>query len=151
MNHKIAIASDHAGVEEKKALQELLTAQGYTVIDCGTGSAAVAVDYPEVAAKLCRTVLAEKIPGVIFCGSGIGVSIAANKVKGIRAALCHNELTARLARQHNDANVLALGARILGRELIAAIVTDFLAASYGGEERHARRIAELEALESGEL
>jgi ribose 5-phosphate isomerase B len=146
MKRTVALASDHAALEAKNAIKQMLTGQGYAIIDCGTYSPE-AVDYPDIALELARTVTREGVPGVVLCGTGIGVSIAANKINGVRAALCHNELTARLARRHNDANVLALGARILGKDLLLSIVSAFLAADYGGGERHARRIGKITALE----
>jgi ribose 5-phosphate isomerase B len=143
---KIALACDHAGLEAKNAIKEMLSGQSYVIIDCGVDSSEP-VDYPDIAQTFCAAVLQEQIPGVILCGSGIGVSIAANKIDGIRGALCHNELTARLARRHNDANVLALGARILGLELILEMVSVFLATEFDGGERHVRRVRKLSALE----
>jgi RpiB/LacA/LacB family sugar-phosphate isomerase len=146
MRRTVAIACDHAGVEAKMVIKQMLQEQDYVIIDCEFPDSQP-LDYPDVAVSLCTAALRESAPGIILCGSGIGVSIAANKIGGIRAALCHNEFTARLARQHNDANVLALGARVLGIELMLEIVAVFLHTDYSGEERHGRRIAKLAALD----
>jgi len=137
---KIAIGSDHAGYELKYHLLNELMRIDYDVIDCGTDSE-VPVDYPDFAYKVCKLVQVGAVQfGIVICGTGVGISIAANKMKGIRAALCHTEFSARLARQHNDANVLALGGRITGKYLALEIVKVFLSAEFSKEERHQRRI-----------
>jgi len=143
---EIAVGSDHAGVFLKKQIMAFLFAEGHQVVDCGTDNEEP-VDYPDIAEKVALEVLARKIPGIMVCGTGIGVSIAANKIPGIRAALCHDLFTAQLARQHNDANVLAIGSRITGYGLAEAIVktfiqTDFLAG------RHQGRVEKIMALEN---
>jgi ribose 5-phosphate isomerase B len=136
----VAVAADHGGYELKCLLVPELRALGYEPLDLGTANAE-AVDYPDYADRLAEAVSQGRAKfGVLICGTGIGMSIAANRNRGIRAALCHDGLTARLARQHNDANVLALGGRILGVELAKDCLRNFLATKFEGG-RHARRVA----------
>ena len=136
---KIYIGSDHGGFELKQALVPFLIDLGHEVDDQGTDSSA-SVDYPNYAKKVGQAVMADKGSlGIVICGTGIGISIAANKVKGVRAALCSEEFSARMARQHNDANILALGGRTTGVELAKSIVEVFLNSSFEGD-RHARRV-----------
>jgi ribose 5-phosphate isomerase B len=138
----IAIAADHGGFDLKTLLVRELAALGYAALDLGTDGVE-AVDYPDFAAKLVTAITAGRAErGVLVCGTGIGMSIAANRNPAIRAALCHDGLTARLARQHNDANVLALGGRILGPELAKDCLKIFLSTPFEGG-RHARRVAKL--------
>jgi ribose 5-phosphate isomerase B len=140
----IAIASDHAGFALKILLCKEIEHKGFRVVDLGTDSQ-VSVDYPDIGDKLALYLLSGLARyGVILCGTGIGVSIAANRYAGIRAALCHDIETARLGRQHNDANVLALGARIIKQTVAKAIVHEFLCTDFEGKERHARRVAKLD-------
>ena len=150
---RITIASDHAGFRLKEALIGHLKGAGHDIDDIGTHSEEP-VDYPPICAAAARTVVAGRADfAIVLGGSGQGETLVANKVRGVRAALCHDEYTARLARQHNDANVLGLGGRILGEGLAAVIVDVFLAAEFEGG-RHARRvaqIAEIEAEEAGGL
>ena len=134
----IHIASDHAGYALKTHLVQFLAQKGINVVDEGTNSTD-SCDYPVLAHKLCAAVEKEQGTGILICGTGIGISIAANRHAGIRAALCATELQARLSRQHNNANVLCLGARIIGVELAQAIVEAFLEGSFEGG-RHQRRI-----------
>ena len=139
----IAIAADHGGFELKRELAGVLAGEGYSVLDLGTDSAD-AVDYPDIADRLTRAILdgaAER--GVLICGTGIGIGIAANRVPGIRAATCPNATMARLARAHNDANVVSLGARVIGFEAARDIVLTFLTTPFDGGERHRRRIDKL--------
>ncbi len=146
---KIAIASDHAGFDLKAAVIEHLEATGHTPIDLGTYSTAP-VDYPGFCAAAARAVVnGDADLGVVIGGSGQGEQIAANKVHGARAALCHDEFTARLSRQHNDANVLALGARILAPQLALVILDEWLATDFEGG-RHVARIEQLAAIEQEE-
>ncbi|MCH8861694.1 MAG: ribose 5-phosphate isomerase B [Proteobacteria bacterium] len=134
----IAIASDHAGFELKSAIKDALIERGFEVLDLGTGNGD-SVDYPDFGHAMGAAIDAGEAPrGVIVCGSGIGISIAANRHKGVRAALCTSGLMARLARQHNDANVLALGARIIGFETAMDCLNAFLDTDFEGG-RHARR------------
>ena len=134
----IHMACDHAGIELKETLRAHLEKMGYTVTDHGTYSKE-SCDYPVFAHALCNAVEAEDVPGILICGTGIGMSIAANRHKGIRAALCTTELHARFTRLHNNANVLCLGARVTGVELALAIVDTFLSTEFEGG-RHQRRI-----------
>jgi ribose 5-phosphate isomerase B len=145
---RIAIAADHAGYELKRELAVALHAQGHEVSDLGTHST-VAVDYPDSAeaiAAALRDGRAER--GVIVCGSGAGVSIAANKFPGIRAAVCHDCYTAHQAVEHDDMNVLCLGARVIGPALAVDLVAAFVAAKFSGEERHRRRLNKILAIET---
>lgn len=138
----VAIASDHAGYEMKTALKEEISSLGYGVLDLGTDSPD-SVDYPDFAHALAEAVTQGKAgQGVLVCGSGIGVSITANRHPGIRAALCHNAETARLSRQHNDANVLAMGERIIGVDVARECLRAFLETEFEGG-RHARRVAKM--------
>ncbi len=142
---RVFIASDHGGFALKGAVAARLGELGHDVQDLGPDSAA-SVDYPSFAAALCRRVLAEPGSlGVLICGTGLGMSMAANRFPGIRAALCHNEFSARMARQHNDANVLCLGERVLGLGMALGIVDAFFAAEFEGA-RHKRRIDLIEEL-----
>ena len=136
----IALSADHAGYLLKNELLARLTQQGHEVIDLGTHSAAP-VDYPD-SAQAVAAALADRQAdrGIIVCGSGAGVSIAANKFPGIRAAVCHDTYTARQAVEHDDMNVLCLGARVIGGALALEVVTAFLGARFSGEERHQRRL-----------
>jgi ribose 5-phosphate isomerase B len=146
---RIAVSSDHAGFELKSRVIEYLKSHGHEVADFGTHDTEP-VDYPPYCARVGRAVVAEDVEvGVVLGGSGQGEQIAANKVRGVRAALCHNELTARLARAHNDANVLALGERVLGVERALAIVEVFLATDFEGG-RHARRVEQIARIEEEE-
>lgn len=144
---RIAIGSDHAGYELKQHLVAMLTAQGHMVDDQGTHSTE-SVDYPPICAGVGRTVRDGKADfGIVLGGSGQGEQLAANKVRGVRAALCNCLYTARMARSHNDANVLSIGARVVGVGLAEEIVTTFLATPFEGG-RHARRVAQLTELEN---
>jgi ribose 5-phosphate isomerase B len=144
---KVALGSDHAGLDLKTSLKEELQKQGYELIDCGACTPDM-VDYPDYAEKVCALVRSKEAEfGILVCGTGIGISIAANKQKGIRAALCVNEFMARMARQHNDANVLALGGMVIGKPLGLAIAETFLKEPFSGGERHIRRIRKIMAFE----
>lgn len=139
----VAIASDHAGFNLKATLIEDLAAMGHAVVDLGP-STTDSVDYADFAHSLARSILGgEADCGVLVCGSGIGISMAANRHKGIRAALCHDSLSARLAREHNDANVLALGERLIGVEVARDALRIFLETPFEGG-RHARRVEKIE-------
>jgi ribose 5-phosphate isomerase B len=147
---KIALASDHAGFEEKERLKDQIEKLGVQVTDFGTTSGA-SVDYPDYARKVAEAVASGQFPqGILVCGSGAGMAIAANKVPGIRAAVAWNEETARLARQHNDANVLAIGARTTPEGQIPAVVKAWLEAEFEGG-RHAERVRKIQELESQDL
>ena len=144
---KYFIAADHAGNDFKKIVKEMFEQKGHEVIDLGPITKD-RVDYPDFAAKLCKEVLANVgSKGILICGSGIGMSMAANKFDGIRAALCHNEYSAKMAREHNDANVICLGERVSGPGIIEAIIdawdkTDF------AEGRHTGRVEKINNLYS---
>lgn len=143
---KIAIASDHGGFALKAELIDHLTAGGYECVDCGTHSAD-SCDYPDYAAKVCAAVTGGECElGILLCGTGIGMSMAANKHKGIRCALCGDCFSAEMTRRHNNANVLAMGARVTGPELAFRIADTFLAAPFDGG-RHQRRVDKVMAIE----
>jgi ribose 5-phosphate isomerase B len=146
---RIAIGSDHAGFVAKEMIRKYLESAGYTVRDLGTSSEE-SVDYPDYGKAVGEQVISKQADlGIAVCGSGIGISIAANKVPGIRAALSHDVNTARLAREHNDANVLALGGRVVSGETAIAMVQTFLSTPYLGG-RHQRRIDKIAAIEKEE-
>ena len=143
---RIAIGADHAGFAVKQAIKRHLEQAGYTVEDVGTFSEE-SVDYPDSARAVAERVAAGKEPlGVLVCGTGIGVAIAANKVPGIRAAVVHDKVTARAAREHNDANVLTLGARVVDPSQAVEIVKEFLDAQFVGG-RHQKRIDKISEME----
>jgi len=139
---RIAIASDHAAWELKSALAEWLRGEGHEVLDLGTDGPA-SVDYPDFGLALGKAIAENQAErGVALCGSGIGISIAVNRVPQARCALVSEPLSARLAREHNDANVIAMGARLIGPEMAKACITEFLATGFGGD-RHQRRVDKL--------
>lgn len=144
---KIAVASDHAGWQLKDAIAQLLRNQGETVEDCGTSNGE-SVDYPDYGLKAAEAVSLGRVDrGILVCGTGIGMSIVANKFPGVRAALCHDLFTARMSRLHNDANILVMAGREIGAELAADMVREWLATEFEGG-RHQKRldkIAEIEA------
>lgn len=144
---KIIIGSDHAGYRLKEELKKYLEGLGHTVEDYGTNSEQ-SVDYPKFGYAVASAAAKSKSMGILICGSGIGMSMIANKVKGIRAAVCHNEYTARVAREHNDANILCLGARILKNEEAKKITKVFLETEFSREKRHRKRVNEIRKLES---
>ncbi len=136
---KVALASDHAGFGLKEIIREHLSGRGVTPLDLGTDSVQ-SVDYPDYARKVCEAVLSgSSDKGILICGTGLGMSMMANRYKGIRGALCHDHFTARAARSHNDSNVLILGGRILGMDLAREIVDTWLDTPFEGE-RHLKRI-----------
>jgi len=139
----VALAADHAGFALKEELRTELDQAGVEYIDLGTNSTD-SVDYPDFGRAVADAVAEGRADrGVIVCGTGIGISIAANRVGGVRAAVCHDATTARLAREHNDANVLALGARIVGGEVAKDCLRAFLSTPFDGGERHQRRVEKL--------
>jgi len=144
---KLIIGSDHAGYRLKEELKKYLEGLGHTVEDYGTNSEQ-SVDYPKFGYAVASAVAKSRSKGILICGSGIGMSMIANKVKGIRAAVCHNEYTARAAREHNDANILCLGARILKNEEAKKITKVFLETEFSKEKRHRKRVDEIKKLES---
>jgi RpiB/LacA/LacB family sugar-phosphate isomerase len=144
---RIVVAADHAGVERKNEVAEALREAGHDVLDLGTHDTRP-VDYPDVAQWLAEAVLdgrAER--GVLVCGSGVGAAVAANKIPGIRAGLCHDSYSARQGVEHDDMNVLVLGGRVIGGELAKELARIFVAARFSGDERHVRRVGKIRALE----
>ncbi len=147
---RIAIGADHAGFELKESTREFLRQLGHEVLDFGAHSSTIPDDYPDYAEAVGRVVLdgrAER--GIVICGSGVGASVAANKLPGIRAGLCHDTYSAHQGVEHDDMNVLVLGSRVIGSELAHELVRSFLAARFSNEERHVRRLAKVRALEAG--
>ena len=144
---KIAIGCDHGALALKESVKKVLAELGMEIDDVGTYTED-SVDYPDVAEQVCgKVVSGEAERGIVLCGTGIGISIAANKIKGIRCALCSEAYSARMARAHNDANVLALGGRVLGVGLAGEIVRAFFAQDFEGG-RHERRVGKIMALEN---
>ncbi len=145
---KIVVGSDHAGFPLKQEMAGLLRDAGHEVIDVGAFSTEP-VDYPDSAEAVGRAVVEGRAErGVLVCGSGVGASVAANKVKGVRAAICHDVYSAHQGVEHDDMNVLVLGGRIIGPSLAAELVRAFVNARYTAEERHARRLAKVIALDN---
>ena len=145
---RIVLAADHAGYQLKYELAARLAQQGHDVLDLGTHSSAP-VDYPDSAEGVAAVIRNDQADrGIIVCGSGAGVSIAANKFPGIRAAVCHDTYTAHQAVEHDDMNVLCLGARVVGASLAQDLVAAFLGASFSAEDRHQRRLNKILAIES---
>jgi ribose 5-phosphate isomerase B len=144
---RIVMGSDHAGFELKQELLGLVRELGHEVLDVGVHRVDP-TDYPDSAAAVSEAILdGQAARGILLCGSGVGACIAANKIPGIRAGLCHDGYAARQGVEHDDVNVLVLGARIVGRELARELVRVFLAARFTGEERHRRRLEKIRALE----
>jgi RpiB/LacA/LacB family sugar-phosphate isomerase len=144
---RVVLAADHAGYKLKKVIAAHLRQGGHEITDVGTDSDEP-VDYPDYAEALARVILqngAER--GVLICGSGVGASVAANKMSGIRAGLCHDTYSAHQGVEHDDMNVLVLGARVIGAELADELVNHFLAAQFTGDERHRRRLDKIQAIE----
>jgi RpiB/LacA/LacB family sugar-phosphate isomerase len=144
---RIVIASDHAGFEMKQALVPILKAQGHVVLDEGAHSTEPS-DYPDFAEAVGRALGSHRADrGILICGSGVGASVAANKMRGIRAGLCHDNYSAHQGVEHDDMNVLVLGARVVGVALARELVQTFLTAQFSGEERHRRRLEKVRKLE----
>lgn len=140
----IYIANDHGGTALKLEIVSYLEKLGYEITNLGTDDNS-SVDYPDYAKKLCEKVLEDKgSKGILICGTGIGMSMSANKIKGIRCGLCTDVFSAKATREHNDANVLALGARVTGSGLALMIVKEFLETPFSNEERHINRISKIE-------
>ncbi|MCL2674762.1 MAG: ribose 5-phosphate isomerase B [Defluviitaleaceae bacterium] len=140
----VAIANDHGGLALKPEILSYLNDNRFTVLDFGTNDTA-SVDYPDYAELVTSAVLSGKADaGILICGTGIGMSIAANRRKGIRAALCHNVFSAKSSRDHNNANILVMGARVIGSELALEITKTFLTEPFSQDERHIRRINKFE-------
>jgi len=148
---RIVVGADHRGYELKNALAASLRENGYDVLDVGTNGPD-SVDYPDIAlavGEAIRDGRAER--GVLVCGSGVGAAIAACKLPGIRAAICHDTYSAHQGVEHDDMNVLSLGARVIGLELAREVVEAFVKARFSGEERYVRRLAKVEAMERGNV
>lgn len=142
----VAIGSDHGGFKLKEEIKNLLTEEQIEFQDFGTYSAE-SIDYPDVAQKVAQAVVAKECTyGIVICGTGIGISIAANKIKGIRAALCHDVFSAQMSREHNNANMLAMGERVIGPGLARMIVSTWLKTEFAGG-RHGRRVDKISQLE----
>jgi len=149
---KVVVAFDHRGVHLRDGLLETLRGAGHEIVDLGTDTDAVRIDYPDKAAELAAAIKdgqAER--GVLVCGSGVGASVAACKVAGIRAAICHDMYSAHQGVEHDDMNVLCLGSEVVGPSLAADLVRTFLAARFDGEERHAARLEKIRRMEEGML
>ena len=145
---KIAIGCDHAGFELKEILARQISGDGHEVVDVGAKQFDANDDYPDAAAALARAVAGGKAErGILVCGSGVGASVAANKIRGVRAGLCHDAYSAHQGVEHDDVNVLCLGARVIGVAVAEELVRVFLGARFTGEERHARRLRKTQALE----
>ncbi|MCC7445870.1 MAG: ribose 5-phosphate isomerase B [Anaerolineae bacterium] len=149
---KVALAADHAGYNLKEDVHKYLQQQGFDVLDLGTDTASVPSDYPDFADRIADALRdGEAKRGVLICGSGVGASIAANKHVGIYAGLCHDTYSAHQGVEHDNMNVICLGARIIGVELAYEIVHAFLNAQFTGEERHVRRTGKTRQIEQREL
>jgi RpiB/LacA/LacB family sugar-phosphate isomerase len=144
---RVALAADHAGFELKEKISGYLEAKGFEVMDLGTHDEEP-VDYPDFARAIGKVLQEEKVErGILVCGSGVGACVAANKMSNVRAGLCHDTYSAHQGVEHDDINVLCLGARVIGEELAKELVSAFLSARFTGEERHVRRLAKIEAME----
>ena len=145
---RIAVGADHAGFELKRDLAAAMAQQGHEILDVGTHSSA-AVDYPDIAEAVATALRNGQVDrGVIVCGSGAGVAVAACKFPGVRAAVCHDCYTALQAVEHDDVNVMCLGSRVVGPALARLLVETFLKATFTAEDRHLRRLAKIDAIES---
>jgi ribose 5-phosphate isomerase B len=146
---KIALASDHAGFHMKPTVKAQLEKLGHEVLDLGAHQYDAADDYPDFARYVGQALQhGHADRGILVCGSGVGAAVAANKLRGIRAALCHDTYSAAQGVEHDDINVLCLGGRVVGPALIEALVTAFVQAKFSGEERHRRRLEKISAMES---
>lgn len=145
---RLAVGADHAGVPLNQAVIDEVRRLGHEVVDLGTHDASQPDDYPDYAAAVAAKVASGECDrGILVCGSGVGVTVAANKVFGIRACMCHDSYSAHQGVEHDDMNVLCIGARVVGRELALELVRAFLNARFNGEERHLRRLNKILALE----
>ena len=149
---RVIIGADHAGYELKKILAEYVEALGHRVVDVGARTYDRSDDYPDFAEEVAKAVTGEKGErGILICGSGVGASIVANKVPGIRAGICHDTYSAHQGVEHDNMNVLVLGSRIIGVELARDIVKTYLAAKFSWEERHTRRLLKITEIEKSYL
>ncbi len=145
---RVAVGSDHAGYVLKATVKKVVAELGHEVVDLGSYEGEIGVDYPDYARAVAEGVArGEYECGILICGTGLGMSIAANKVPGIRAALCHETYTARMSRLHNDANVLCMGGRVLGSGVAAEVVRVWLETPFSGVERHQQRVNKICAME----
>ncbi len=145
---RIVVAADHAGFPLNERVIEELRASGHEIEDLGTHDGSLPDDYPDYALAVGRAVQSGAAEiGILICGSGVGACVAANKLRGVRAALCADTYSARQSREHDDCNVLCLGARVVGSELAMELVRAFVAARFNGEERHRRRLAKINDIE----
>jgi len=145
---RVAFASDHAGWPLRARVLDELAAGGHEVVDCGTPEPVPGDDYPDVAAAVAGAITTGRAErGILVCGSGVGACVAANKVTGIRAAMCHDSFSARQGVEDDNMNILCLGARVVGVELAADLVRDFMGARFSGAERHRRRLGKVAAME----
>ena len=145
---RVVLGADHAGYDLKQNILEYVSSLGHATLDVGTRSASEPDDYPDFAEALGQAVRNQQAErGILICGSGVGASVAANKLPGIRAAVCHDAYSAHQGVEHDDMNVLVLGARVIGVELARDLARNFLAAKFSGEERHRRRLGKVKALE----
>ena len=149
MVKRVSLAADHAGFELKEKMAAYLKGEGFHVIDLGAYNEEPA-DYPDFAKAIGESIQQGKAErGILICGSGVGACVAANKMRNIRAGLCHDTYSAHQGVEHDDINVLCLGARVIGEELAKELVSAFLAARFNGEERHLRRLAKIKEIEKG--
>jgi ribose 5-phosphate isomerase B len=147
---RIAVGADHAGVGMNEHAIAELRRLGHDVVDLGTHDASKPDDYPDYAAAVAREVVSGRCErGVLVCGSGVGVAVAANKFRGIRAGMCHDVYSAHQGVEHDDMNVLCMGARVIGPELMLDLLRAFVSARFTGEERHLRRLGKIAAIEDG--
>lgn len=145
---KIAIGCDHGGFAVKPIVLDEVKKLGHAVIDCGAGSLDPSDDYPDFAQRVAEAVAGGRAErGIVICGSGVGACVTANKLPGVRAAICHDSYSAHQGVEHDDLNVLCLGARIIGPELASELIRAFLNARFSGEERHRRRLGKVRAIE----
>lgn len=145
---RVALAADHAGWPLRARALAELAERGDELVDCGPPAVVPGDDYPVRAEAVARAVVEGRAErGIVVCGSGVGAAIAANKIRGIRACMCHDSFSARQGVEDDDMNVLSLGARVIGEELAAELIRDFLGARFSGAERHRRRVGQIEALE----
>ena len=145
---RLVVGSDHAGFELKNKLKGMLCQKGYEVLDVGTDNSQDSVDYPDFVEAVGLAIKEKRAErGILICGSGVGASVAANKISGIRAGLCHDTYSAHQGVEHDDINVLVLGGRVIGSEMAHALVKTFLNAQFTGEERHRRRLEKINLLE----
>ena len=149
---KIALGTDHAGLDLKKVIATYLAQLGHDVTDVGAHEFDPVDDYPDFAAAVAHEVAVGNVDrGLLVCGSGVGASIAANKVVGVRAAMCHDTYSAHQGVEHDDMNVLCVGARVIGIEIAREVVVSFLQATFSGDERHVRRLNKVLAIEASGL